>query len=130
MMARWMISETVATRRLLTAFDFRSARGARRTLESLTDDDTAVRRATPALTRRVLMAQHAASLKGGMAQLAVVRRWYDELWDGWKVEIADSLFTDDYRLHIPGQPTFEKQAVKPVVHMFQRAFPGPETYHP
>jgi steroid delta-isomerase-like uncharacterized protein len=58
-----------------------------------------------------------------MAQQAVVRKWYEELWDGWKVEVADSLFTDDYQLHIPGQHTFDKQAVKPVVQMFQQAFP-------
>ena len=58
-----------------------------------------------------------------MAQDAIVSRWYDELWDAWKVEVADDLFTDDYQLHIPGQPIFDKQAVKPVVQMFQQAFP-------
>ena len=58
-----------------------------------------------------------------LAQEAVVRRWYDELWDGWNTDVVEDLFTDDYRLHIPGQPTLDKQAVKPVVQMFQHAFP-------
>lgn len=53
---------------------------------------------------------------------AVIRKWYAELWDAWKVDIAESLFTDDYRLHVPGQPAFDKQAVKSVVQMFQNAF--------
>jgi len=58
-----------------------------------------------------------------LTQGSVVRRWYDELWDAWKTDIVEELFTDDYRLHIPGQPIFDKQGVKPVVEMFQRAFP-------
>ena len=34
----------------------------------------------------------------------VVRLWYQELWDNWKLDVADTLFTDDYRLHLSGVP--------------------------
>ena len=54
----------------------------------------------------------------------LVRKWYEELWDAWKVEVADGLFTDDYRLHIPGQPIFDKQAVKPVMQLTCPALPS------
>ena len=54
----------------------------------------------------------------------VLHGWYQELWDKWNVSMADELFTPDYRLHLPGNPTpLDKESAKHVVTMFSKAFP-------
>jgi steroid delta-isomerase-like uncharacterized protein len=54
----------------------------------------------------------------------ILRKWYRELWDDWNVAIADELFTSDYFLHLPGNPTpMNRDATKSVVQMFSAAFP-------
>jgi steroid delta-isomerase-like uncharacterized protein len=54
----------------------------------------------------------------------VLRQWYQELWDNWKIGVADALLTPDYALHVSGSPTpFNRDAVKQVVAMYGAAFP-------
>jgi steroid delta-isomerase-like uncharacterized protein len=54
----------------------------------------------------------------------VVRQWYQELWDNWNLDVADDLFTDDYRLHLSGvAPALDRAAAKQVVAMFSKSFP-------
>ena len=54
----------------------------------------------------------------------VLREWYQELWDNWNVTAADTLFTDNYSLHLPGSPAaLDRDATKGVVKMFSIAFP-------
>jgi len=54
----------------------------------------------------------------------VTRQWYQELWDNWKLDVADTLFTEDYRLHLSGVPVpLDKPSAKQVVSMFSKAFP-------
>jgi steroid delta-isomerase-like uncharacterized protein len=54
----------------------------------------------------------------------VLRQWYQELWDNWNVSTADELFTDNYRLHLPGSAAaLDRDATKGVVRMFSIAFP-------
>jgi steroid delta-isomerase-like uncharacterized protein len=54
----------------------------------------------------------------------VLRQWYQELWDKWNISAADTLFTDNYRLHLPGSAAaLDRDATKGVVKMFSVAFP-------
>ena len=53
----------------------------------------------------------------------VRRQWYQELWDNWKISVADDLFTTDYVLHLPGSPPINRDGAKQVVAMFSTAFP-------
>ena len=54
----------------------------------------------------------------------VLRQWYQELWDNWNISTADELFTDNYRLHLPGSAAaLDRDATKGVVRMFSIAFP-------
>ena len=54
----------------------------------------------------------------------VLQRWYRELWDEWKLAVADDLFTEDYRLHLSGVPAAaDRDTTKHIVAMFGAAFP-------
>ena len=53
----------------------------------------------------------------------VRRQWYQELWNNWKISVADDLFTTDYVLHLPGSPPINRDGAKQVVAMFSTAFP-------
>jgi steroid delta-isomerase-like uncharacterized protein len=54
----------------------------------------------------------------------VLRQWYQELWDSWKIDVADALFSPDYALHVSGVPApLNREAVKQVVAMYSVAFP-------
>jgi steroid delta-isomerase-like uncharacterized protein len=55
----------------------------------------------------------------------VLRKWYQELWDKWNIAMADELFTENYRLHLPGSPVaIDRDATRQVVQMFSGAFPN------
>jgi steroid delta-isomerase-like uncharacterized protein len=55
----------------------------------------------------------------------VVARFFDELCNGRKSEVADELFADDYVSHIPQSPPAEGPAgVKETVALYQDALDG------
>ncbi len=55
---------------------------------------------------------------------AVLRGWYEELWNRWNIAVADDLFTSDYLIHLPGVPEpMDRSGAKQVVQMFSIAFP-------
>jgi steroid delta-isomerase-like uncharacterized protein len=55
----------------------------------------------------------------------VLQKWYQQLWDNWNIGVADELFTDDYRLHLPGSlVAIDRDGAKQVVQMFSTAFPN------
>lgn len=55
---------------------------------------------------------------------AVVRRAYEELWNGRDVDVVDELATDDFLNHAapPGRQR-GREGLKAVVRMFESAFP-------
>jgi len=54
----------------------------------------------------------------------ITRGWYQELWDKWRVDTADQLFTVDYRFHLPGVAVaLDRDATKQVILMFKGSFP-------
>jgi steroid delta-isomerase-like uncharacterized protein len=55
---------------------------------------------------------------------SVIRRAYEELWNGRKVDVVDELVTEDFLNHAapPGRQR-GRQGLKDVVRMFEGAFP-------
>ena len=54
----------------------------------------------------------------------VMRLWYRELWDSWNLSVADTLFSDSYKLHVSGVPvTLDRAGARGAVAMYSKAFP-------
>ncbi|NUP07394.1 MAG: ester cyclase [Polyangiaceae bacterium] len=58
-------------------------------------------------------------------QLAVVRRYFDEVWSAGKLEALDELLAPDYVNHTPSTPNPPPGpgGLKPIVAAFREAFP-------
>jgi len=57
------------------------------------------------------------------ANKALVRRYFDEVCNGRKLDVADQLFSANHRYHDPASPTGPgPEGVKQVVSTYQKAF--------
>ena len=55
---------------------------------------------------------------------ALVRRYYDELWNNGNVDIIDALGSDDYTYHLAGNPTpLDRMGLRQYESMLRTAFP-------
>lgn len=57
------------------------------------------------------------------ANEAVVRRFFDELWSGGRIELADELLAPHHRHHVSGQLIEGREAVKEMARDMLGAFP-------
>jgi hypothetical protein len=59
------------------------------------------------------------------AELA--RRFYDELWNGWRLVVADEILAENIAFHgTLGPQLYGRDAVKNYVAQVRAAFPDPE----
>lgn len=58
------------------------------------------------------------------AAKALYRRWFEEVVNARKIDLADSLLAEDYVLHFPGMPgPVDRDGHKQLLAMFHAAFP-------
>jgi hypothetical protein len=58
------------------------------------------------------------------ADVAIVRRFYDEIWNNWRVEVADEIVSPVVRFRGSlGIAVSGRDAFKPYVEGFRTAFP-------
>jgi steroid delta-isomerase-like uncharacterized protein len=56
---------------------------------------------------------------------ALVRRWYEEVWNAGRADLIDELVAEDFVLHhtsLPGRPV-PREAYKQLLPLFRTAFP-------
>ena len=55
---------------------------------------------------------------------ALVRREFDEIWNGGQLEVMDEVYAADLAYHSPGSPDIHgPEGLKPVAEMLRNAFP-------
>jgi len=58
------------------------------------------------------------------ANKALIRREYQELWNGGKLEVIDELYAPDFAGHMPGRPDIHgTESIRQMAGVFYTAFP-------
>ena len=58
------------------------------------------------------------------ANKALLRREYEEVWNGGKLDVIDELYASNWVGHMPGRPDIHgAENIKPMARMFYTAFP-------